>query len=172
MAGKTQGAVWMNPTGKSDFDAGLLFFGAMARMYPGLSWDDIQSHQFMAGWFTDLSHAVGQVKDGIGDVLKSTYTTVGQGAGSAIRLASDPNVANTVSRAAAAFQTGGASEGANSIMDSIKQIFTPSGQQTVEAAGAAYKQNVSAPGFNFKSPWFIGGVAVVGLGAVALVARR
>jgi len=52
MAGNNSGAVWMDPAGKSDFDAGLLFLGAIARMMPGLTWQDLQRPQFMAGWLT------------------------------------------------------------------------------------------------------------------------
>lgn len=172
MAGSNQFAVWMDPTGKSDFDAGLLFLGAVARMYPGLTWDDLQfPNQNMAGWLTNLKHAVGDVKDGIGDVLKDTFTTVGGGAGDAVRLASDPQVASTITRAATAYETGGASEGANSILDSLKSIFTPSGQDAVTKAGAAYKQNVSS-GFNWGSPWVIGGGVAAAALVVVLVARR
>ncbi len=162
MAGSNRGAVWMDPTGKTDFDAGLLFLGALARMMPGLTWDDLQRPQFMAGWFTDLKHSVGSVKDGIGDVLKSTFSTVAGGAGDAVRLAADPAVADTVSRAATAYATGGGSEEAGGVMNALKSIFTPEGQQKVSDVGAAYKQNTA--GIN---PWLIG--AGVGAGALLLI---
>lgn len=164
MAGHNQGAVWMDPRGKSDFDAGLLFLGAVARMMPGLTWDDIQRPQFLAGWWTDFKHSVGDVKDGIGDVLKDTAKTVASFGGDTVRLAADPKVADTVTRAASAYATGGASEGAAGVFDALKSIFTPSGQQTVEAAGAAYKQSY---GFSFSNPWVLGGT--LGLGALLLV---
>lgn len=165
MAGNNSGAVWMDPAGKSDFDAGLLFFGALARMMPGLTWQDLQQPQFMAGWLTDgfkaIKRGVGDIKDGVGDVLKDTFTTVGGGAGDAIRLASDPQVADTVSRAATAYATGGGSEGAMGVFDALKNIFTPSGQQAVAQAGANYKQA------SFSNPWIIGGG--VGLAALLLI---
>lgn len=169
MAGNNSGAVWMDPTGKSDFDAGLLFLGAVARMMPGLTWSDLQRPQFMAGWLTDFGHAVGNLKDGIGDVLKDTFTTVGGGAGDAVRLATDPQVADTVSRAATAYATGGGSEGVNGIMDALKNIFTPSGQQAVANVGASYKQ---ASGFSFSNPWVIGGTALFGGLLLVMVAKK
>lgn len=169
MAGNNGGAVWMDPRGKSDFDAGLLFLAAVARMMPGLTWQDLQTPQFMSGWLTDLSRSVGNLKDGIGDVLKDTFKTVGGGAGDAVRLATDPKVADTVSRAATAYATGGASEGANSLMDALGSIFSGQGQQAVQQVGQSYKQSY---GFNLGNPWVIGG----GIGAAALlvvlVARR
>ena len=163
MAGNNSGAVWMDPAGKSDFDAGLLFLGAIARMMPGLTWSDLQRPQFMAGWLTDIGHAVGNLKDGIGDVLKDTFTTVGSAGGDVVRLATDPKVADTVSRAATAYATGGGSEGVNGLMDALKNIFTPSGQQAVANVGANYK----AGGINFANPWVIG--AGVGMGALLLI---
>lgn len=165
MHGNNGGAVFMDPRGKSDFDAGLLFFAAAARMMPGLTWQDIANPQFMAGWFTDLKKAVGSVKDGIGDVLKDTVNFVGKKGGEAVRLATDPQVADTVARAGAAYATGGASEGAGSAMDALKNIFTTPGRQTVEVAGAAYKQSF---GLDFRNPWVIGGA--IGLGVLTVAA--
>lgn len=166
MAGNNQGAVFMDPRGKSDFDAGLLFFGAVARMMPGLKWDDLLQPHFMAGWWTDLKHSVGDVKDGIGDVLKDSVSTIGSVGGDTVRLAASPDVAGAIQRAATAYATGGASEGANSLMDSIKSIFTPQGQQVVQAAGASYKQSY---GLN---PWIIGGAVGVGALLLIIVAKK
>jgi hypothetical protein len=167
MAGNNSGAVWMDPAGKSDFDAGLLFFGAVARMNPGLTWAELQQPQFMAGWLTDaykgIKRGLGDVKDGVGDVLKDTFTTTASAGGDLVRLAADPAVADTVSRAATAYATGGASEGATSLFDSLRNIFTPAGQQAVSNAGAAYK----AGGINLGNPWIIGGG--LGLGALLLI---
>lgn len=176
MAGQNQYAVWMDPTGKSDFDAGLLFFAAVARMYPGLTWDDILHPQLMGrSWFTrqvdNLTHAVGNVKDGIGDVLKDSISTLGDVGGSTIRLAADPSVAGAISRAGSAYATGGASEGVNSFLASLGSIFSPQGQQVVSAAGASYKQNVSG-GFSFSNPWVLGGVLGAGALVLVMVARR
>lgn len=162
MAGNNQGAVFMDPRGKSDFDAGLLFFAAAARMLPGLEWRDVSNPQFMAGWFTDLKKAVGSVKDGVGDVLKDTVNFVASKGGETVRLAADPKVADTVARAGAAYATGGASEGARGAFDSLMNIFTPTGKQAVETAGAAYKQSF---GIDFRNPVVLG----VGIGGAALL---
>jgi hypothetical protein len=160
----------MDPTGKNDFDAGLLFFAAVSRMYPGITWDDILQPQRMAGWLTDLGHAVGNVKDGIGDVLKDTVSTVGDIGGSTVRLAADPAVASAITRAGSAYATGGASEGANSIMAALGNIFSPQGQQVVSQAGAAYKQNVG--GFSFSNPWVLGGTAAAAALLLILVVKK
>ena len=162
MAGNDQGAVFMDPRGKSDFDAGLLFFAAAARMMPGLEWSDVTNRQFMAGWLTDLGKSVGNLKDGIGDVLKDTANFVASKGGETVRLAADPKVADTITRAGAAYATGGASEGARGALDSFLSIFTPTGKQTVETAGAAYKQSF---GFDMRNPWVIG----AGIGGTVLL---
>lgn len=170
MAGRDGGAVWMDPRGKSDFEAGLLFFSAAARMMPGLTWQDVANPQFMAGWFTDIKKAVGGVKDGIGDVLKDTTNFIAKKGGEAVRLAADPDVSSTVARGVAAYYTGGASEaaaqGGGGIMDFFKNmgIMTPTGAEAVEKAGASYKAGF---GIDFRNPWVIG--AGIG-GAVLLVA--
>lgn len=168
MHGSNVGAVWMDPRGKSDFEAGLLFFAAAARMMPGLTWNDIQNPQFMAGWFTDLKKAVGGVKDGIGDVLKDTTNFIAKKGGETVRLAADPDVSTTVARGVAAYYTGGASEavgqGGGGIMDFFKNmgIMTPTGTQAVEAAGASYKAGF---GLDLRNPWVIG----AGIGAAVLL---
>ncbi len=169
MAGNNSGAVWMDPAGKSDFDAGLLFLGAIARMMPGLTWQDLQRPQFLAGgFFSDIASGFGNLKDGIGDVLKDTFTTIGGGAGDAVRLATDPQVAGTVSRAATAYATGGGSEGVSGIMEALKNIFTPEGQQAVANVGANYK----AGSFSFSNPWVIGGAALFGGLLLVMVAKK
>jgi len=168
MYGKGDGAVWMDPRDKSDFDAGLLFFGALARMMPGVTWDDLQMRR-MAGWWTDLKHAVGDVKDGVGDVLKDTFTTAAGATGDVVRLATDKKVADTVSRAATAYATNGASEGMGSALDALRTIFTGDGQATVQTAGAAYKQSY---GFTWSNPWVIGGGLGFGALLIVLLARR
>lgn len=171
MHGSNGGAVWMDPRGKSDFEAGLLFFAAAARMMPGLTWQDVANPQFMAGWFTDLKKAVGGVKDGIGDVLKDTTNFIGKKGGEAVRLASDPDVSSTVARGVAAYYTGGASEaagqGGGGIMDFFKNmgIMTPTGTKAVEVAGASYKAGF---GIDFRNPWVIGGA--IGLGVLTVAA--
>lgn len=163
-------AVFMDPRGKSDFDAGLLFFAAAAQVIPGLKWSDLSRTQFMRGWWTDLKKSVGDVKDGLGDVLKDTGNYIASSGGDAIRLAADPQVADTISRAGAAYATGGASEGAKSAFDSFLSIFTDTGKGAVEAAGKSYKASMG--GIDWSNPWIIGvGVGVLSLGAVAVLKK-
>lgn len=157
-----------DPRGKNDFEAGLLFFAEVARMYPGVTWEDLAAGRFqpMAGWWTDLKKATTSVVKGVGGIVSDTVGLVGRVGGSTVRLAADPKVADTVSRAATAYATGGTSEGAKGVFDAIASIFTPTGQQVVSAAGAEYKAQMGM------SPWLLGGLALGGGLVLALLFGR
>jgi hypothetical protein len=154
--GNGHGAVFMDPRGKSDFDAGLMAMAAIARMMPGITWGDLmrmgQNPQAMAGWWTNLKKAVGDVKDGIGDVLSDTIGLIGRKGGQVVRLASDEKVASTISRAGAAYSSGGLSEALASLTGGQADV--------VEGAGASYKRAFG--GINWSNPWVIGGSVAVG----------
>jgi len=170
MYGSQNAAVFMDPKGKSDFDAGLLFLSAAATLYPGLEWSDLSNPQFMAGWFTNLKKAVGTVKDATGGVLLDTAKAVGHFGGQVVRLAADPKVSDSIMRAGTAIATGGTSEAAGGIFDSMKNIFTPQGITAVEAAGKSYKSSMG--GINFQNPLVLGGVIGGGLLLVLLIAKK
>lgn len=154
----------LDPRGKTDFDAGLIFLSTAARVFPGLTWRDLVTwnsragRPFMAGWWTDLKKSVGDIKDGIGDVVSDTVDLFGRKGGDVVRLATDDKVAETVLRAGAAYASGGASEAARAL--------TPEQRAAAEAAGASYKMNLA--GMN---PWMLGGLGLAALLVVALVAR-
>jgi len=175
MAGKLSvmmgppGSIFMDPTGKSDFDAGLLALYAATRLNPGLRWSDFQRPQRMAGWWTDLKKAAGDVKDGIGDVISDTVDMVARKGGDTVRLATDDSVAGTLSRVASAIATGGASEAAGGISEAIGKILSPQGQAAVEAAGSSYK---SGWGLSWKSPWVMIPAAGVGVLGFIWIARK
>lgn len=173
MAGAATNPAFVDPRGKSDFDAGLLYFAALARLYPGITWENLRSPSFsksafMAGWLTDLGHAVAKTTRSVGGIVSDATGLIGSKAGQAVRLASDPNVAQTVTRAGAAIATGGASEGAFTASSAIGKILSSAGQKVVEATGAAYKGATSdaAGGINWSSPWVIGGAGIAALVAV------
>lgn len=170
MYGSQSAAVFMDPRGKSDFDAGLLFLSAASTIMPGLTWDDLASPQFMAGWFTNLKKAVGTVKDATGGVLLDTAKAVGHAGGQMVRLVTDPKVSSGIIRAGTAIATGGASEAAGGVWEGIQNIFTPQGITAVEAAGKSYKQSMG--GINFKNPLVLGGAIGGGLLLVLLIAKK
>lgn len=99
----------------SNFEAGIAFLTLINRMSPGITFGQlaalIDTPERMGGWWTDLKRSVGDVKDGIGDVLKDTASAIGGGAGDAVRLVTDEKVLDAASRAATAYATGGGSEG-------------------------------------------------------------
>lgn len=105
----------------SNFEAGIAFLTLLNQLAPGLTFGQLAravdgGPERLSGWFTDLKKAVGSVKDGIGDVLKSTWETVGGSAGDAVRLVTDDKVIDGASRLGTAYATGGGSEGVRSIL--------------------------------------------------------
>lgn len=162
----------------SNFEAGIATLVLLDKVYPGIRWRDLpalaegRGPEAMAGWWTDLKKATSSVKDGIGDVLKSTYTTVGGAVGDAVRLVTDEKVIDGASRLGTAYATGGGSEGLRSIanqggpLDSLLEFVSGLGERAkvanVQTAGMG-------PGVNASMlPWLLGG----GLLLVLLVGRR
>ena len=159
----------------SNFEAGIATLVLLDKVYPGIRFRDlpglVERPESMAGWWTDLKKATSSVKDGIGDVLKSTYTTVAGGVGDAVRLVTDEKVIDGASRLGTAYATGGGSEGLRAIssqggpLDSLISFVSNLGQQ----AKTANVQTASVGGVNASIlPWAIGG----GLLLVLLAGRR
>jgi len=161
----------------SNFEAGLAFLGVLGRMRPGLTFgslaaemDGISSGR-MSGWLTDMTRAVGNLKDGIGDVLKDTTSLVGGSAGSAVRLITDENVIDGASRLGTAYATNGGSEGVKSLLGggggSVQSVI-----DFISSLGSSAKnQALQSESVGGQLPsWAI----PVGLGGVAflLLARR
>jgi len=154
----------------SNFEAGLATLGLIARVYPGITFGKLASiadgqSEVMAGWLTDIGKVVGNVKDGIGDVLKDTASAIGGGVGGAVRLVTDEKVIDGASRLGTAYATSGGSEGAKGFLDTLGS----GGQSVIDfisSLGATAKNTEAAADGGLPGgalPW------VLGLGAGALV---
>lgn len=140
----------------SNFEAGLAMLGVINQVYPGIRFSQLPELAEGAGvekmgWSWNPMDAVravqktaGNLKDGIGDVLKDTFTTVGGGYGDAVRLATDENVLDGASKMYAAYMTGGGSE----LMDFVTNLGATAKEKTA-AASAALPGGVL--------PWALGG---------------
>jgi hypothetical protein len=166
----------------SNFEAGIATLVLINKLYPGIKWGDLpvlaalRSGEPMKGWLTDISRSVGNIKDGIGDVLKDTFTTVGGGLGDATRLVTSAPVMDAATRAGAAYATGGGSEAARGVLG---QMFGSSGDAAdaqisqlmdfISGLGSTAKGTTASgtgAGFNIL-PWALGGVAVLGIVMIA-----
>lgn len=167
----------------SDFEAGLGALALVGKMYPGARFKDLaaiaaRGPVAMGGWLTDsfraVSRVTGDIKDGLGDVLKDTISTVGDVGGSSVRLVTDEKVLDGASKIAAAYESGGASTAITSLFGSGAQPL----QDFISTLGQNFKdlvaQQAPAAGGGAKSasvlPWVLGGVGV--LGVVVLATRR
>ena len=162
----------------SNFEAGIAFLTLVDRLSPGITFGELvrsmEVSEYMAGWWTDLKKATSSVKDGIGDVLKSTMETVGSAAGSSVRLVTDEKVIDGASRLGTAWATGGGSEGVRSVLgggNMADQLigFISSLGDSFKAKSAPIEQASMGGGMNAAMlPWLIGGGALL----VLLVGRR
>lgn len=166
----------------SNFEAGIATLALINRVYPGVKWGDLpvlaslRDGEPMRGWLTDIGKTIGNVKDGIGDVLKDTFTTVGGGAGDAVRLVTSAPVMDAATRAGAAYATGGGSEAARGVLG---QLFGSSGD-AMDSQVSQLMDFISGLGSNAKAgpggaagagvnflPWALGAVAVLGIVMIA-----
>jgi len=169
----------------SNFEAGIATLALINKLYPGVKWGDLPTLAAMApgnsmrGWLTDIGKTIGNIKDGVGDVLKDTFTTVGGGLGDATRLVTSAPVMEAASRAGAAYATGGGSEAARGVLG---QMFGSSGDAAdaqisqlmdfISGLGSTAKGSAGGAatggGVNIL-PWALGGVAVLG---IVMIAKR
>jgi len=107
-----------------DVGAGLVFLRIVAQMYPGITWGQLMAmknnkNTMGRSLWDKFKNFTGDLYDGgaqlIGDVVGGT----GDILGSAVRLVTDEEVANGLSRAGAAYATGGSSEGLMAILGSF-----------------------------------------------------
>ena len=114
-----QGNPNLDPSRMNSVEAGLHFLRTIAEIHPGITWGELavltMRPELMRGWWTSLKRSVGDIKDGIGDVLKDTGSFIGSSVGSAVRLVTDEKVMTGVSRGAAAYASGGSTEAAADI---------------------------------------------------------
>jgi len=107
-------------------------------MYPGITWREffeMGDNQKLSGWWTDLKKGTSSVYEGTKQMIGDTVKGLGDVGGSTVRLLSDEQVSSTVSRAGAAYATGGSSEGLAAIFAALGS----GGKQLIESAGGAYK---------------------------------
>lgn len=157
----------------SNFEAGIAALTVASSVYPGLTWgrlaDLVTGREKMGGWWTDLKHVAGDIKDGVGDVLKDTGDWVGDKGGEIIRLGTDEKVIDGASRLGTAYATGGGSEGARSVLQSLGLSGESSDNimDFLGSLGSVFKGKVGddvnqAGMFNSKNlPWIIAGGAVL-----------
>jgi len=174
----------------NDFEAGLIFLSNVARLYPGIKFRDLQGLATgqdistmgwsLTGGLTALGNGfvstVGNIKDGVGDVLKDTASFIGDSTGSAVRLVSDEKVADTIARAGTAYATGGGSEGARGFFEQLglggkdgKAGALDGFMNFISGLGVTGKAKEKATEGPNYLPWLLGGVGVL---AVVLIAKK
>lgn len=159
----------------SNFEAGVAALSLIGRIVPGLTFGQmaamVDRPETMGDLWSFTKRAVSTVSDGIGDVLKSTASYVGDSVGSAVRLVTDEKVIDGASRLGQAYATGGGSEGVRTMLGGSN-----TGNTTVDSL----INFVSSLGENFKAKadvqaasagtslagvpvwvWGVGGVLVV-----------
>lgn len=171
MAGPSNG---LDVRSMSNMEAGLAFLGLANQVHPGITWGQLVelgtgNGQYMGRSFWDkVGGALGDVKDSVSDVVSKTVSTVGDVAGSAIRLVTDEKVIDGASRLGTAYVSGGQSEAAKGVLGQLGDFVSHIGATVKDTAsgGAA----ATGPAASYLKPVniAIAGVVVVG---VVLVAR-
>ena len=140
----------------SNFEAGVLFLSLVNATYPGIKLSEmmqlstmepvVMGRTFLERQLGNLSKAgtklgnalvstTGNIKDGIGDVLKDSVNLIGTVGGSAVRLAADPAVSDLAIRAGSAYATGGGSEGVKGVIEQMTGGKNPNGKPNSLADG-------------------------------------
>lgn len=120
----------------SNFEAGLAMMGLIHRVYPDVTFGELPKLAYAPGaefmgrgfWERQLSHVtdtlspgkvfnsvssgVGDVKDGIGDVLKDTFNSSGDAGGNVVRLLTNKKVIDGANSSYASFTDSGGIVGA------------------------------------------------------------
>lgn len=149
----------INPRQLSNRDAGIWALALVAAENPGITFKQLLEHgrrrkgKTMGGWWTDFKSGIGDVKDGIGDIFSDTVDMIGRKGGETIRLATDEQVVDGVSRYGMAYATGGGSE-------LLTGLLGPSGVGFIEQLGINTKGSTGG----IKNEYLI-----LGGGAVLLV---
>jgi hypothetical protein len=164
----------------SNFEAGIAFLTLLNRLSPGITFGklarsmDAAGAGLMAGWWTDIKKSAGDIKDGIGDVLKDTWDTIGGGAGDAVRLVTDEKVIDGASRLGTAYATNGGSEGVRSVLDGLTgggggdASAVDKVMAFIASLGSSFKSKADGAGLNQAGmfsgaalPWLVGGGLVL-----------
>lgn len=109
-----------DPRQLSDVDAGIWTLAIIAKENPGIKWGDLLNKtQSMGGWWTNLKKSVGDYGKFVGNAISDSGDKFGEWGGDAIRLLTDKEVADGVSRYGQAYATGGQSEGVRGFLSSL-----------------------------------------------------
>lgn len=172
----------------SNFEAGVVFLSLVDQLAPGIKFGELPALAAsgrMAGFnlFRAVGNLVGDtasgvvsvgkgaakgiyegagaLKDGVGDVFKSTFTTAADASGDTVRLLTDEKVLDGISRIGSAYASQGGSEG-------VRKLFSgDSGQKVLDffsALGDSFKSEGGAVATSSSSswlPWALGGGAVL-----------
>lgn len=130
MAGPQGGAIDMSKL--SNFEAGILTLGVINQLYPGIKfgqlpalamgtrgqtmgrkwWEKALATVNPVEQFHNVSGVVGDVKDGIGDVLQDTFSSSGDAGGGLVRLLTDKKVIDGANSSYSSFTDSGGIFGA------------------------------------------------------------
>jgi hypothetical protein len=191
----------------SDIDAGLLVMRQFADLNPGMTWRQLfaasqarrgnisgmgcptsataAGRQFMAGcdWWDLVCKGQNFVSDVI-DVVGDAANWITDSAGNLVRLATDEDVMLAVTRAAAAYATGGQSEAILALKDQFLNLSPDKQEQVAAASGMTREQLLaiaatgatakSSPMDIFKNPifWGVAGFSVLTIGALAFSRKK
>jgi len=135
----------IDPADLSDEEAGIYTLYWLDKLYPGITWGDILNatgNLKLSGWLGDKLKDVGSF---IGTGVSDWGDKVGEWGGDAIRLITDKEVREGVSQYAAAYGTGGASEGITGFLKSLGNSVSPDqASQLLSLIGAQTKIQAAA----------------------------
>lgn len=114
----------IDPLKLNDFEAGVFFLGSVDKMKPGITFGELMSigeQTSMSGFdlFRMTGNLLGDAKDLIGEVARGTGSMVG----STVRLLTDEQVINGLTKGAAAYSSGGASGGIQGMIEKFGSVF-------------------------------------------------
>lgn len=182
----------------SNYEAGLAFLGTVNQLYPGIKikhlhqlaygnrpetmgrkwWEKVGGALNPVNHFDTIKTTVGEVKDGIGDVLKDSFDATADAGGSLVRLLSDEKVIDGINSSYESFTSSGGVSGAvvgdwggdwtggeggeeGGIQQAGKKFF-----DFIVQAGASAKKKANAASVGGEFPsWAL----PVGIGAVVLL---
>lgn len=127
-----------------DTGAGIAYLALVAKRYPNFSFRDLLEMRggkkarptLGKAWYEKIYDGAGDFVDSVGDKISDAADFMGRKGGETIRLLADEDVSKLVTDSAALYATGGASAGANPIMDFLSNLGkTVKGTGTVNQAG-------------------------------------